>query len=64
MGRPAHATVRSPVEDPPMEERGTLHVIEDDLAVSWIEQWAAQGIGEIEEYLAKHLAFLVYLDES
>ena len=47
-----------------MEERGTLHVIEDDLAVSWVEQWAAQGIGEIEEYLAKHLAFLAYLDES
>jgi len=47
-----------------MEERGTLHVIEDDLAVSWVEQWASQGIGEIEDYLAKHLAFLVYLDES
>jgi len=64
MGRPAHATVRLPDEDSRMEERGTLHVIEDDLAVSWVEQWASQGIGEIEDYLAKHLAFLVYLDES
>ncbi|HEY2325940.1 MAG TPA: hypothetical protein VGH52_00480 [Gaiellaceae bacterium] len=46
------------------QERGTLHVIEDDLAVSWVEQWAREGVGEIEDYLAKHLAFLVYLDES
>lgn len=64
MGRPAHATVRPRDEDRPMDERGTLHVIENDLSVSWVEQWATQGIGEIEAYLAKHLAFLVYLDES
>ena len=64
MGRPAHAAPRHHDEYSPMEERGTLHVIEDDLAVSWVEQWASQGIGEIEDYLAKHLAFLVYLDES
>ena len=64
MGRPAHAGFGRRDEDSPMEERGTLHVIEDDLAVSWVEQWAAQGVGEIEEYLAKHLAFLVYLDEA
>lgn len=47
-----------------MEERGTLHLIEDDLKTSWVEDWAAGGIGEIESYLAKHLAFLTYLDES
>ena len=64
MGRPAHAPLRRRDEDWAMEERGTLHVIEDDLAVSWVEQWATQGVGEIEEYLAKHLAFLVYLDEA
>ena len=64
MGRPAHALVRSQVEDPPMEEGGTLHVIEDDLSASWVEQWAIQGIGELEDYLAKHLAFLTYLDEA
>ena len=31
---------------------------------SWVEVWAAGGICEIEEYLAKHLAFLTYLDET
>jgi len=47
-----------------MEEPGTLHLIEDDLRPSWVEEWAALGTGEIEAYLAKHLAFLVYLDEA
>jgi hypothetical protein len=47
-----------------MEDRGILHRIEDDLEISWVDQWAAQGIDEIEAYLAKHLAFLAYLDES
>jgi hypothetical protein len=47
-----------------MEERGTLHLIEDDLKSSWVDDWAALGIGEIEAYLAKHLAFLAYLDET
>jgi hypothetical protein len=47
-----------------MEDRGSLHRIEDDLTLSWVDQWAAQGIDEIEAYLAKHLAFLAFLDES
>ena len=47
-----------------MDDRGTLHLIEDDLKHSWVEVWATGGISEIEEYLAKHLAFLTYLDES
>jgi len=47
-----------------MDDRGTLHRIEDDLQVSWVEEWAEGGIREIEMYLAKHLAFLTYLDET
>jgi hypothetical protein len=47
-----------------MDQRGTLHLIEDDLEVSWVDAWAAHGIREIEEYLAKHLAFQTYLDET
>jgi hypothetical protein len=47
-----------------MDDRGTVHLIEEDLKVSWVETWAAAGIREIEAYLAKHLAFLAYLDES
>jgi hypothetical protein len=45
-------------------ETGNLHRIEDDLAESWIETWASAGVAAIEEYLAKYLAFLTYLDEA
>ncbi|MBV8599377.1 MAG: hypothetical protein JO017_11200 [Actinobacteria bacterium] len=48
----------------PMEETGRLHRIEDDLAEGWVERWARAGVEAIEEYLAKHLAFLTYLDEA
>jgi len=44
-----------------MSER-RLHVIEDDLAETWLEGWAADGVDEIESYLAKHLAFLSFLE--
>jgi hypothetical protein len=46
------------------DHRGKLHLIEDDLKTSWVEDWAKGGIGELEAYLAKHLAFLTFLDES
>jgi hypothetical protein len=47
-----------------MDEIGTEHRIEDDLAEGWVEEWAVAGVEAIEEYLAKHLAFLAYLDEA
>jgi hypothetical protein len=47
-----------------MEDRGIVHRIEEDLVTSWVEQWAESGVREIEAYLAKHLAFLTYLDET
>ena len=47
-----------------MDERGTFHLIEDDLAEGWVDEWVASGVEAIEEYLAKHLAFLAYLDEA
>jgi anti-sigma factor RsiW len=46
-----------------MDELGIEHRIEDDLAEGWVEQWAVAGVEAIEEYLAKHLAFLAYLDQ-
>lgn len=42
--------------------RGILHRIEDDLAETWVEEWAERGVRELETYLAKHLAFLSFLD--
>jgi hypothetical protein len=44
-----------------MSERG-LHRIEDDLAETWLEDWAGAGVAEIEDFLAKHAAFLAFLD--
>jgi hypothetical protein len=47
-----------------MDERGTLHRIDEDLNDGWVEQWAGDGVEAIEEYLAKHLAFQLYLDDT
>lgn len=47
-----------------MNDHGILHRIEDDLAEGWVENLASSGVDEIEAYLAKHLAFLTYLDEA
>jgi hypothetical protein len=47
-----------------MDERGILFPIENDLSDTWVEEFAADGVLAIEDYLAKHLAFLSFLDES
>jgi hypothetical protein len=47
-----------------MDDRGLLHRIDDDLSETWIEDWAESGVQAIENYLAKHLAFLSFLDEA
>ena len=43
-----------------MSERG-FHRIEDDIADTWVEDWAGAGVAEIEEFLSKHAAFLAFL---
>jgi hypothetical protein len=62
MGRSAYAVVRQPVDHFRMEDSGILHRIQDDLSERWLEEWAEGGVTAIETYLAKHLAFLSYLD--
>ena len=47
-----------------MEALGTLHLIEDDLSENWVVELADSGVESMEEYLAKHLAFLSYLDDA
>jgi hypothetical protein len=64
MGRTAHAEIRARVDHRRMNDHGALHRIEDDLAEGWVESLAASGVQAIEAYLAKHLAFLTYLDEA
>ena len=44
-----------------MNDRG-FHFIEDDLSESWVEDWAGVGVSELEVLLAKHAAFLGYLE--
>jgi hypothetical protein len=39
-----------------------FHRIEADLQESWLEDWVGVGIAELEAYLAKHAAFLRFLD--
>ena len=55
------ATVGNRADHSGMSERG-LHRIEDDLADTWVEDWAGAGVAEIEEFLAKHAAFLSFLE--
>jgi hypothetical protein len=62
LSRSAHVAVRSGFDHPNMSERG-LHRIQDDLSDTWLADWAGAGIAEIEAYLAKHAAFLAFLDE-
>ena len=47
-----------------MDDGGTLHLIAEDLSETWIQDLARDGVDAIELYLAKHLAFLTYLDEA
>jgi hypothetical protein len=46
-----------------MDDRA-LHRIEDELGERWLTQWLEDGIAEIEAYLAKHAAFLSFLDTA
>jgi hypothetical protein len=64
MGRSAHAAAGRTVEDRTMDEDGMLHLIEIDLSETWVADAAHEGVDAIERYLAKHLAFLTYLDEA
>jgi hypothetical protein len=64
MGRSAHASVRLAGDHQTMDDHGLLHRIDDDLTGAWIEEWAEGGVQAIEHYLAKHLAFLSFLDEA
>jgi hypothetical protein len=64
IGRSAHAAGPGSADHSgQMSERG-LHTIADDLSETWIEDWAAVGVEELEALLAKHAAFLGYLEAA
>jgi hypothetical protein len=45
-----------------VSERG-FHRIEDDIAETWLEDWAGAGLGELEAYLAKQADFLRFVED-
>jgi hypothetical protein len=54
-------TSRNAADDQEMSDRG-FHSIEADLEDSWLEDWTGVGIAELEAYLAKHAAFIAFLE--
>jgi hypothetical protein len=46
-----------------MSVRG-LHRVEEELGESWLEPWLESGLQQLEAYLAKHAAFLAYLETA
>lgn len=64
MGRSAHAPDGRSLDHRAMDEDAGLYLIEDDLSDTWVDEAAREGVAAIELYLAKHLAFLTYLDEA
>ena len=43
---------------------GELYRIEDDVEEGWLERWLEAGLETIEAYLAKHAAFVDYLEAA
>ena len=43
-----------------MSERG-IHYVEADLDATWLRDWIAVGLLELEAYLGKHAAFVDFL---
>jgi hypothetical protein len=43
---------------------GDLHRIEDEIREGWLEGLLETGLEKIEAYLAKHAAFLAYLEAA
>jgi hypothetical protein len=43
-------------------EEGGLHPVAEEIEDGWLHEWIGRGLAELESYLAKHAAFLRYLD--
>ena len=41
-----------------------LHQVSDELDEVWLRDWIDRGVTEVEGYLAKHAAFLRYLETN
>lgn len=61
LSRTAH-DLRGAAADHSGMSEPSLHRVEDDLSETWLEEWAATGVAELEAYLAKHAAFRRFLE--
>jgi hypothetical protein len=50
-------------EDHAMPTKTQPHRIEEDLA-TWLQAWVDAGLDQLEDYLAKHAAFDLFLHAS
>lgn len=41
-----------------------MTVLIADLTDTWLDEWAAAGLAQLETYLAAHLAFARWLDKE
>jgi len=41
-----------------------VHHIDDFLHEEWIDVWASEVVGQVEDYLAKHAAFNAFLEDG
>lgn len=55
------AVARSGADYAQMDDRH-IYEIQDDLTDTWLQEWADDGVAEVEQYLAKHAAFLSFLE--
>ena len=39
-----------------------LHRIDNEIRDGWLEEWVDEGVEQIETFLAKHAAFLAFLE--
>lgn len=52
------------VDDLDVNEERSYHRIADEIEPGWLDLWAAQGLVQIEAYLAKHAAFSAFLEDE
>ena len=45
-----------------MDERG-FHRVAEDLSEEWLDAFAAEGLADVDAYLAKHAAFQTFLED-
>ena len=61
LGRTAHVAIDSDAEDLGMQTNTQPHRIEEDLAGAWMQAWVDAGLDQLEDYLASHAAFQLFL---